>query len=134
MNPYYPFVAQRAKHKCEYCHAPEVIFNVAFEVDHIIPISKKGGDEENNLSLCCRICNLRKLDYIEGIDPLTKEKVRLFHPRIDLWNDHFTFNQKYPFIIEGKTNIGRATIERLDLNYSLQLKARELWIKLGIFP
>jgi molybdenum cofactor biosynthesis enzyme MoaA len=27
MNPYYNLVADRANHRCEYCHAPELIFN-----------------------------------------------------------------------------------------------------------
>lgn len=31
MNPQYAAVAERALHRCEYCHAPEVIFNFAFE-------------------------------------------------------------------------------------------------------
>ena len=37
MNPNYPFVAERACHRCEYCHAPEAIFNFPFEVEHIVP-------------------------------------------------------------------------------------------------
>lgn len=39
MNPNYPPVAERAGHRCEYCHAPEAIFNVLFEVEHIIPLA-----------------------------------------------------------------------------------------------
>ena len=42
MNPNYPLVAERAGHRCEYCHAPEAIFNVPFEVDHIMPLAKGG--------------------------------------------------------------------------------------------
>ena len=34
MNPHYPLVAQRAAHHCEYCRAPEAVFNFAFEVEH----------------------------------------------------------------------------------------------------
>ncbi|MCZ7673312.1 MAG: HNH endonuclease [Chloroflexi bacterium] len=37
-------MAQRASHHCEYCHAPEVFFNIPFEVDHIIPTSKSGAE------------------------------------------------------------------------------------------
>lgn len=51
MNPNYPFVVQRAEHQCEYCHAPEVIFNVAFEVEHIIPIARGGLDDKTWLLL-----------------------------------------------------------------------------------
>jgi 5-methylcytosine-specific restriction endonuclease McrA len=51
VNLNYSFVAQRAGHRCEYCRAPEVVFNLAFEVDHIIPLSKNGRDEEKNWAL-----------------------------------------------------------------------------------
>jgi hypothetical protein len=37
MNPFYTLVADRAAHQCEYCHAPELVFNFPFEVEHIIP-------------------------------------------------------------------------------------------------
>lgn len=133
MNPNYPPVAQRARHNCEYCHAPEVIFNVAFEVDHIIPIAKGGLDDLQNLALACRICNLRKFDYVDGVDPVTQQQVRLFNPRTDIWEDHFAVQQQPPFYLEAKTSIGRATVERLEMNGFLQLRARALWIALGIF-
>lgn len=133
MNPNYPFVSQRAGHRCEYCHAPEVIFNVAFEVDHIIPISKNGTDEAQNWALSCRICNLRKLGHTEGFDPVTQQTVRLFNPRLDVWDEHFIAQREPLFRLEGRTQIGRATAERLEMNSPLQLRARELWIALGIF-
>ena len=133
MNPNYPFIAQRARHQCEYCHAPEVIFNVAFEVEHITPITKGGLDEFQNLALACRICNLRKLDYIDGFDPVSQQQVRLFNPRIDIWDEHFAVQRQAPFLIEGKTSIARATLERLQMNAPLQLRARAQWIALGIF-
>lgn len=132
-HPNYTFVAQRAKHRCEYCHAPEIIFNVAFEVDHIIPISKKGKNEQENLALCCRICNRHKLDRIEGIDHNTEDVFRLFNPRMDRWEEHFFLNDR-SFEIEGKTPIGRVTVQILAINSTLQIRARKIWHNLGIFP
>ena len=44
MNPRYAQVALRAGHCCEYCHAPETVFNLPFEVEHIIPVSREGID------------------------------------------------------------------------------------------
>lgn len=41
MNPYYGAIAERANHRCEYCHAPELVFNFPFEVEHIIPICRQ---------------------------------------------------------------------------------------------
>ncbi len=60
MNSAYPHVADRANHRCEYCHAPEAMFNVEFEVEHIVPRSHGGGNDEANYALACRACNLRK--------------------------------------------------------------------------
>lgn len=40
MNPFYTLVADHAAHRCEYCHAPELVFNFPFEVEHIVPICR----------------------------------------------------------------------------------------------
>lgn len=88
MNPNYSLVAARAKHICEYCHAPEAVFNLPFEVEHIIPLSLGGSDDENNLALSCRSCNLYKSNLISGFDD-TATEVRLFSPREDTWTEHF---------------------------------------------
>ena len=42
-------VAERAGHRCEYCHAREAIFNLPFEVEQIVPTSRGGPDDESNL-------------------------------------------------------------------------------------
>lgn len=134
MNPNYPLVAERAGHRCEYCRAPEALFNLAFEVEHIIARSRGGVDDESNWALACRRCNLRKHDYVDGIDPLTQEKAPLFNPRTDVWHDHFEVREEKPLLIVGKTAIGRATIARLDMNADEQLEARQWWISLRLFP
>ncbi len=64
MNPSYPLVAARARHACEYCRAPEIVFNLPFEVEHITPQSRGGKTTEDNLALSCRSCNLYKSDFI----------------------------------------------------------------------
>jgi len=46
MNPNYRFVALRAGHRCEYCQAPEVVFNFPFEVEHIIALVHNGANAE----------------------------------------------------------------------------------------
>lgn len=51
MNSAYSLVAERAAHRCEYCQAPEVIFNFAFEVEHIVPPSRGGAKVDGNLSV-----------------------------------------------------------------------------------
>ncbi len=84
MNPFYTLVADRASHRCEYCHAPELVFNFPFEVEHIIPLYRSGADAEFNLALACRSCNLHKGTRISGIEPESDTEIRLFHPRLSL--------------------------------------------------
>ena len=67
MNPYYTMIAERANHRCEYCQAPELVFNFPFEVEHITPLSRQGTNDEANLALACRSCNLHKGARISGI-------------------------------------------------------------------
>lgn len=102
MSRRYPLVAQRAAHQCEYCRAPEAVFNMAFEVEHIIPPNLGGRDDESNWALSCRSCNVHKSDCIGVMDAGEEGVVRLFHPRLDRWSDHFS--------VEGTTGtiFGRA--------------------------
>ncbi|MCI0741140.1 MAG: HNH endonuclease [Gemmataceae bacterium] len=126
-------MAHRAGHRCEYCHAPEAIFNFPFEVEHIIPTSLLGEDVEDNLALACRACNLRKSAHLVFQDEATNTTHRLFHPRTDRWADEFRLNVEKA-VIEGITPIGRATVACLQMNSSSQLEARKLWIRLGLMP
>jgi hypothetical protein len=133
MNPYYTMIAERANHRCEYCKAPELVFNFPFEVEHIIPLSQQGSNNESNLALACRSCNLRKGSRISGILSDLSLKSRFFHPREDRWREHFQVDVSSGKII-GKTPIGKVTVEFLDMNSIAQLIARQLWIRLGLFP
>ena len=133
MNPFYHLVADRAFHRCEYCHAPELVFNFPFEVEHIVPTSRRGTNIEINLALACRSCNLRKGSRISEIDPESNTEVRLFNPREDQWEKHFQVNSETGLII-GITPIGRVTVKSLELNSQSQVIARQLWIRLGLFP
>lgn len=75
MNPHYIFVSDRALHRCEYRRAPEEGFNFHFEVEHIIPRSRGGSDEEDNLALACTACNLFKWYYLAAYDEVTQSDV-----------------------------------------------------------
>ena len=133
MSSSYPTVSRRAEHRCEYCHAPEGIFNFRFEIEHIIPVSLGGADDDSNLALACRACNLYKSDHLTGVDDTTECEVMLFHPRQYRWNDHFQVDTDSG-VISGKTPEGRATVNRLRMNVEMQLEARRLWMRLEIFP
>lgn len=133
MNPRYALVALRAGHRCEYCCAPEAIFNFPFEVEHIIPISREGLDSESNWALACRSCNLRKAIHLNGVDPESQAIARLFHPRHDRWVEHFRVAMESGGI-EGLTPVGRATVARLAMNSATQIAARRQWMRLDLFP
>lgn len=132
MNPAYAAVARRAEHRCEYCHAPEVVFNFPLEVEHIVPPQRGGSDELDNLALACRACNLFKSDSLTAIDPVTEAMVRLFQPRADHWADHFQASNTGEIL--GLTDAGRATVELLRFNAGLQVTARMIWMRLALFP
>ncbi len=133
MNPYYTAIAERANHRCEYCHAPELVFNFPFEVEHIIPLSRQGTDDEANLALACRSCNLRKGTRISGVVTDSDTEVPFFHPRQNHWSEHFQVDTESRMVM-GITAVGKVTVENLEMNSAAQVVARHLWIRLGLFP
>jgi HNH endonuclease len=133
VNPSYPAVAERAGERCEYCHAPERVFNFAFEVEHIVPRAAGGENLADNMALACESCNLYKSDATTGADPEEGRQVRLFHPRRDRWDEHFAFDGETGEL-HGLTAVGRATVARLRMNSAFQLRARQHWTQLGLYP
>jgi hypothetical protein len=125
-------VRDRAKGFCEYCHAPEIIV-LRLEIDHIQPASKGGLTTEDNLCCACSLCNGAKLDFETGIDPETNTAMLLFHPRQQKWHEHFQWNNEFTQIV-GLTPVGRATIQRLNLNSDVFIYARQRWRKAGWQP
>ncbi len=132
MNRHYPGVADRAGHRCEYCRAPEAIFNLAFEVEHIIPTSDGGPDDESNLALACRACNLYKSDQQVALDEMTQEVVHFFHPQRDRWHDHFCLEP--PRHDPRPTPTGIVTVARLRMNRDIPRDARRSWMRPGLYP
>lgn len=127
------FVARRAAYRCEYCLAPEVLFNNSMEVEHIRPVARGGTDDLLNLALACRSCNGYKHTATMARDPLTRRLVRLFNPRTDVWDQHFAVD-KDTARIEGRTEVGRATVVCLKMNSRKHVEARHVWIVLFGFP
>jgi len=133
LNPFHPFVAARAGFRCEYCHAPELIHNFTFEVEHIYPRSAGGSSTDDNLALSCTACNVFKSDAVAGWDAEERDQVPFFHPRHDCWEHHFSFDPETAEI-SGLTAIGRVTVTRLKMNSPLQVRARRQWVLLGLYP
>jgi hypothetical protein len=128
----YDAVARRARHRCEYCLAPEALFNTSFELDHIVPRHRGGSTALDNLALACRLCNACKGTATHARDPLTRTLVSLFHPRMDRWDAHFELHADSGRI-EGRDARGRASVIRLRMNSVQALDARCLWLALRVF-
>jgi hypothetical protein len=126
-------LAEAAKRCCGYCLTSELTSGAALEVDHLVPESKGGASDEENLWLVCRQCNSHKADRLTARDPTTAIMTRLFDPRRQQWADHFRWLEQGA-VIEGLTPIGRATIEALQLNRDRLVAARRVWISAGVHP
>lgn len=126
-------VSHRAGGLCEYCHFPEAYSETTFEVDHIIAKQHGGKTLRSNLAWCCLRCNLYKGPNISGIDPQGPPgtPVRLFHPRRHKWSTHFRWAGAS---LIGKTAIGRATIQTLNINHPDRIKLREALMEDEVFP
>jgi hypothetical protein len=118
-------VRQRAKGYCEYCICAEFCVTQLHSIEHIEPESKGGTSDEDNLALACQGCNGSKSNKTHALDPATRRKVPLFHPRRDDWHEHFTWSPDRLYLI-GLTPTGRATISELDLNREGVIHLRRL--------
>src|SRR5437588_13033402 len=85
-------VRQRARECCEYCHLPQVLSAIPFEIDHIIAKKHRGPTAEDNLALACFYCNSAKGPNIAGLAGHSRKVVALFNPRRQNWSRHFRWN------------------------------------------
>jgi 5-methylcytosine-specific restriction endonuclease McrA len=116
------WVRERAGGRCEYCGLPEEREPLPFHVEHIVARQHGGRDAEANLALACHHCNLHKGPNLAGLDPQTGELTRLFHPRLDDWNERFT---RRAGEITGSSPVGRTTIALLRMNEDGRVQLRE---------
>ncbi len=115
-------VRDRAGQRCEYCGLPQEALPLAlFHVEHVAAKQHGGTDDADNLALSCHHCNLHKGPNLTGIDPETRAIVRLFHPRVDVWDEHFQLNG---LVIVGLSPTGRATVRTLAMNDPQAVEAR----------
>ncbi len=126
-------VRQRANSLCEYCHASEKWQYVEFTIEHIIPLTKNGTDDIDNLALACFHCNRKKSDKITGTDTQSGVELPLFNPRKDSWNEHFVWSADGLSIV-GLTPIGLATVTALVLNRERAIDIRAADKAIGRHP
>ena len=117
--------------RCEYCQT----LGWPLTIDHVRPvraspvdrIAEQLGpfvlDAPENLAAACFTCNRAKWNAISGYDALTDRDVPLFHPRVERWDEHFSWMSDYLEIV-GLTPTGRATVARLRLNRQVYRQQR----------
>jgi 5-methylcytosine-specific restriction endonuclease McrA len=66
-------VEQRAAGRCEYCRMHQSLQGATFHVEHIIPRSRGGLSQLDNLAWACPSCNLHKSSRVEVPSPESGE-------------------------------------------------------------
>ncbi len=79
------------------------------------------------------ICNRRKANRVEALDPISGEEVFLYNPREDDWRKHFVWSDDGLRIV-GITAAGRATVLALDLNRERVINIRSADRAVGRHP
>ena len=123
-------VAERAGYRCEYCLFPQAVALHRHEPDHIVPLQHGGVTDPANLALACLRCNRYKGPNIGSFDPLTGQLVPLFHPRLQVWDQHF---QIVDAEIIPLTAEGRVTARVLRFNDPDRLTERQRLIAARLF-
>lgn len=126
-------IEERADGLCEYCRLPHKFSTQPFSIEHILPISKGGNNDLENLALACSACNGSKYNKTEAVDPDSLEIVALYNPRKDLWSEHFAWNSDFSITV-GLTAKGRATVEALKLNRERTVNIRKFLHSVGKHP
>ena len=124
-------IRAQAKDRCGYCQSQQQYVLGILEVEHIVPQAQGGTDDEENLWLACRFCNLYKSTQTHAHDPLTGRRVRLFNPRKQSWARHFRWEGPY---VVGQTACGRATVLALNINNVIAVMVRRNWMEAGWHP
>lgn len=106
-------VRRRAALLCEYCRLPESRCVSRLHLDHVVGEQHGGATTDANLAVACPPCNRNKGSNIATLDPRTGALVRLFHPRRDVWEEHF---ERHDGTIRGRTPVGRGTVRLLRMN------------------
>ena len=120
-------VEERSKFACEYCLIPNALTYLSFHIDHIKAQQHGGLTDESNLAFSC---NQRKGPNIAAYLPGTETLIRLFHPRRDVWTNHFRLSEQGRIVPESP--VGEATIRILSMNLLERVEERYLLIQEGV--
>ncbi|MCE9545900.1 MAG: HNH endonuclease [Planctomycetia bacterium] len=103
---------------------------MTFHVEHILAQQHVNDDSIHNLALACPYCNRYKGPNLATVHPDSRELVRLFNPRTDVWADHFEFHG--PLMV-GRTPVGIATVILLKMNDVERVEMRAELLATGEF-
>ena len=120
-------VISDANQCCEYCHTQQRLTGMPLVIDHIIPRSMGGRSDRPNLAASCYRCNEFKGARTNAFDAQTEAQVSLFHPRQQLWTEHFAWTEE-GILVAGLTPTGRATVNVLKLNNEYVVESRRIWV------
>ena len=57
-------VIDRDGWECTYCDCDTSLEENGYAIDHVLPLAQGGGNDIDNLTMCCRSCNSSKGDRI----------------------------------------------------------------------
>jgi 5-methylcytosine-specific restriction endonuclease McrA len=123
-------VRQRTGGRCEYCRFPVEYTVMPFEIEHVIPLKHGGATIAANLAFACFYCNRYKGPNVAGIATPGAAVTRLFHPRLDVWEDHFAWEGA---VILPRSEIGGATIAVLRMNQPNAVAVRQVLMSEGLW-
>ncbi|MBX2929980.1 MAG: HNH endonuclease [Saprospiraceae bacterium] len=75
-------IRTRAEGRCEYSQSHDEYSPDPFTVEHIVPLSKGGSSEDQNLAWACFGCNSYKYNATEAIDPVIRATFSLHIPTV----------------------------------------------------
>ena len=64
-------------------------------IEHILPLAAGGSSADDNLWLACPLCNGYKGTQTHFVDPESGQQVALFHPRRQIWGEHFLWSEDH---------------------------------------
>jgi len=102
-----------------------------FRSINIIAEKHGGLTRLENLAYSCLHYNAFKGPNIAGVNQETGDVVRLFHPRKDIWEEHFAWNGSR---LLSPTSIGQVTIAVLAINVPYRREVRQALIAEDVFP
>ena len=82
------------------------------------------------MALSCALCNKHKGSDLTSVDPETGDIIPLYHPRRDIWSEHFKLDQSR---ITALTPKGRVTIQLLQLNRPERVEERARLMEAGLY-